>query len=131
MKGLGGTSPFHRFTNPRRGKSVYSWSWGSYLQYVWSTFSSGPLAFLSSGEQVAPSLVRPLFLLRNFADILRNIIRVSCLLKKKISFVKRTLLLNNSILSYMSFYILHYEVFKTVSHKKKIHIRSLAFIFIT
>ena len=29
MKGLGGTSPFHRFTNPRRDKSVYVWTWGS------------------------------------------------------------------------------------------------------
>ena len=25
------TSPFHRFTNPRRDKSVYFWSWGTYL----------------------------------------------------------------------------------------------------
>ena len=31
MKRLGETSPFHRFTNPRRDKSVYFWSWGSYL----------------------------------------------------------------------------------------------------
>ena len=31
MKGLGETSPFHRFTNPRRDKSVYVWSWGTYL----------------------------------------------------------------------------------------------------
>ena len=31
MKGLGETSPFHLFTNPRRDKSVYFWSWGSYL----------------------------------------------------------------------------------------------------
>ena len=31
MKGLSGTSPFHRFTNPRRDKSVYFLSWGSYL----------------------------------------------------------------------------------------------------
>ena len=35
MKGLGETSPFHRFTNPRRVKSVYFWSWGSYLLYIY------------------------------------------------------------------------------------------------
>ena len=33
MKGLGETSPFHRFTNPRRDKSVYFWSWGTYLLF--------------------------------------------------------------------------------------------------
>ena len=31
MKGLNRTSPFHQFTNPRRDKSVYFWSWGSHL----------------------------------------------------------------------------------------------------
>ena len=31
MIGLGETSPFHWFTNPRRGKSVYFWPRGSYL----------------------------------------------------------------------------------------------------
>ena len=31
MKGLGETSSFHRFTNPRRDKSVYFLVWGSYL----------------------------------------------------------------------------------------------------
>ena len=31
MKKLGRTSPFYRFTNPGRDKSVYFWSWGSYL----------------------------------------------------------------------------------------------------
>ena len=35
MMGLGGTSPFHRFTNPRRDKSVYFWPWGSFLPYTW------------------------------------------------------------------------------------------------
>ena len=34
MKGLCETSPFHWFTNPRRDKSVYFWSWGSYLLYI-------------------------------------------------------------------------------------------------
>ena len=34
MKGLGGTSLFHRFTNPGRDKSVYFWSWGSYLLFI-------------------------------------------------------------------------------------------------
>ena len=33
-KGLGKTSTFHRFTNPRRDKSVYIWSWGTYLLYT-------------------------------------------------------------------------------------------------
>ena len=33
MKRLGETSPFHQFTNPRCDKSVYFWSWGSYLLY--------------------------------------------------------------------------------------------------
>ena len=28
-----GTAPFHRFTNPRRDKSVYVWLWDSYLLY--------------------------------------------------------------------------------------------------
>ena len=37
MKGLGGTSPFHRFTNPRRDNSVYFWSWG--IQFT-------PIAYL-------------------------------------------------------------------------------------
>ena len=31
MKGLGESSPFHLFTNPRPDKSVYFWSWGTYL----------------------------------------------------------------------------------------------------
>ena len=31
MKGFGKTSPFHPFTNPQHDKSVYFWSWGSYL----------------------------------------------------------------------------------------------------
>ena len=35
-KSLGETSTFHRFTNPRRDKSVYFWSWDTYLQYIWS-----------------------------------------------------------------------------------------------
>ena len=45
MKGLGETSPFYWFTNPRRNKSVYFWSWGSYLRCIlpgtvqYSTFS--------------------------------------------------------------------------------------------
>ena len=30
---LSETLPFHRFTNHRRNKSVYFWSWGSYLLY--------------------------------------------------------------------------------------------------
>ena len=34
MKGLGETSPFHRFTNPQREKSVYFWSWGTYLLFT-------------------------------------------------------------------------------------------------
>ena len=34
MKGFGGTSPFYRFTNPRRGKSVYFLSWDSYLLFI-------------------------------------------------------------------------------------------------
>ena len=34
MKEIGGTSPFHQFTNPRRDKSVYFWSWGSYLLFM-------------------------------------------------------------------------------------------------
>ena len=34
MKGLSGTSPFRRFSNPRRDKSVYFWSWGSYLLFL-------------------------------------------------------------------------------------------------
>ena len=34
MKGLGETSPFHRFTNPQRDNSVYLWSWCSYLLYM-------------------------------------------------------------------------------------------------
>ena len=34
MKGLGETSLFNRFANPRRDKSVYFWSWGSYLLYT-------------------------------------------------------------------------------------------------
>ena len=34
MKGLDETSLFHRFTNPRRDKSVYFWSWGSYLLHI-------------------------------------------------------------------------------------------------
>ena len=34
MKGLSETSPFHRFANPRRDKSVYCWSLGSYLLYT-------------------------------------------------------------------------------------------------
>ena len=33
MKGLGETSPFHRFTNPRRDKSGYFWSCGTYLLF--------------------------------------------------------------------------------------------------
>ena len=39
MKGLGENSPFHRFTNPRRDKSVYIWSWGSYLLFIMYTAS--------------------------------------------------------------------------------------------
>ena len=37
MKELGGTSltsPFHRFTNPQSDKSVYFWSWDSYLLFT-------------------------------------------------------------------------------------------------
>ena len=34
MKGLGGTSPFHRFPYPRRDKPVYFWLWASYLLYM-------------------------------------------------------------------------------------------------
>ena len=34
MKGLGETSPFHRFTNPQRDKSVYFLSWSSNLLYI-------------------------------------------------------------------------------------------------
>ena len=34
MKGLSETFPFHRFTNPRHDKSVYFWSWGSYLLFT-------------------------------------------------------------------------------------------------
>ena len=30
-KGLGKTSAFHRFANPRHDKLVYFWSWGTYL----------------------------------------------------------------------------------------------------
>ena len=30
-KSLGETSTFHCFTNPRRDKSVYFWSWDTYL----------------------------------------------------------------------------------------------------
>ena len=57
MKGLGETSPFHRFTPRRdksdlflvmgpspfiglrseRDKSVYFWSWGSYLLYMYNS----------------------------------------------------------------------------------------------
>ena len=33
-KGLSKTSTFHRFTNPQRNKSIYFWSWGSYLLYT-------------------------------------------------------------------------------------------------
>ena len=33
-KSLGETSTFHRFTNPRRDKSVYFWSCDSYLLYI-------------------------------------------------------------------------------------------------
>ena len=42
MKGLGETSLFHRFTNPRREKSVYFWSWGSYLLCT-STYCVRPI----------------------------------------------------------------------------------------
>ena len=34
MKGLSEISPFHRFTNSRCDKSVYFWSWGSYLIFL-------------------------------------------------------------------------------------------------
>ena len=34
MKGLGETLLFHRFTNPRPDKSVYFWSWDSYLLFI-------------------------------------------------------------------------------------------------
>ena len=34
MKGLGETLSFHWLPNPRRDKSVYFWSWGSYLLYI-------------------------------------------------------------------------------------------------
>ena len=34
MKGLGRTSPFHQFTNPQCDKSVYFWSWSSYLLFI-------------------------------------------------------------------------------------------------
>ena len=34
MKGLGETSPFHRFTYPQRDKLVYFWSRGSYLLFI-------------------------------------------------------------------------------------------------
>ena len=33
-KDLGITSTFHRFTNPRRDKSVYFWSWCEYLLFI-------------------------------------------------------------------------------------------------
>ena len=48
MKGLGGTSPFHRFTNPRRDKSVYFWSWGSYLLYNLPSSNEGNLIKIRS-----------------------------------------------------------------------------------
>ena len=35
MIGLGETSPFHRFTNTRRDKSVYFWSWGTYSLLIY------------------------------------------------------------------------------------------------
>ena len=44
MKGLGETSPFHRFTNPRRDKSVYFWSRDSYLLYMWNMARIGFMA---------------------------------------------------------------------------------------
>ena len=33
-KGFGKTSTFHRFTNPRRDKSIYFWSLGTHLLYL-------------------------------------------------------------------------------------------------
>ena len=45
------TSPFHWFTNPRRDKSVYFWSWGSYLlcmcQNVGYKFETAKSTFLN------------------------------------------------------------------------------------
>ena len=34
FKSLGETSTFHRFTNPRRDKSVYFQSWDTYLLFI-------------------------------------------------------------------------------------------------
>ena len=54
MKGLGGTLPFHRFTNPRRDKSVYFWSGGvSYLLFILSI--KYPLLFYTQFGQFWPS----------------------------------------------------------------------------
>ena len=50
MKGLGRILPFHRFTNPRRDKSVYFWSWGSYLfmsDIKYATFLMFPILGMS------------------------------------------------------------------------------------
>ena len=54
MKGLGGTSPFHLFTNPRCDKSV--WSWGSYLLYPTGQYQFAVImpTFTSTGLQSRP-----------------------------------------------------------------------------
>ena len=46
MKGLGKTSPFHRYTNPRLDKSVYFWPLGSYLLLISDYFGSKLIARL-------------------------------------------------------------------------------------
>ena len=55
MKGQGSTEPFHRFTNPRCDKSVYFWSWGSYLLFISPAGIQSVDINLSSGQVIVES----------------------------------------------------------------------------
>ena len=51
MKGHSKTSPFHRFTHPRRDISVYFWSWDSYLLFMMLLFSTKSVSLEFSIEE--------------------------------------------------------------------------------
>ena len=46
MKGLGETSPFHRFTNHQCDKSIYFWSWDSYLLFIGVLYAINRFIFM-------------------------------------------------------------------------------------
>ena len=59
MKGLGETAPFHRFTNPRRDKLVYFWSWGSYFtMYPYTPINYHKTVNIGTPESIAVIILK-------------------------------------------------------------------------